>query len=116
VHKAVRSEAEGGEGPADCRPSASPTSHLSESSLELGQLLAIVELFATVGTLTRDQHEEIQSLSSWIHGWQVQEAETLQPPVLQFIRECVCECLCRSKGNVPVYALIQPQIARLSIH
>lgn len=116
MHKQDRAEPEGGDGPADWRSSASPVTNPVESHLELGQLLAVVELFATIQNLTRDQQEEVQSLSSWIHGWLLQEADGLKPPVLQFIRECVRECLSRSKSRGPIYAFIQPPVAQMSIH
>lgn len=116
MHKETHAVTGGGDRVTELCSPVSPASGHSQSHLELDQLLAIVELFANAHSLTKDQQDEIQSLSSWIHGWQLQEADGLQPCVLQFIRECACDCLHRSQGGVPILTLIRSEFARLSLH
>ncbi len=101
--------------PDNGQPDSQIPSHVS-SQVELGQLLAVIELFATVQKLTRHQAEEIQSLSSWVHGWQERDEADLQPATLQFIRECTSECLCRSSGVGLLVALTKPRGARARLH
>lgn len=104
-----------GEDPADSRSAPGPASVPTESHVALDQLLAVAELFAIAQNLTIVQEDEIKSLTSWIHDWQLQEAAGLQPAVLQFIRECACECLCRSSGDIPMTAFAV-RVASLRIH
>lgn len=115
MRKPIRIVSVNADGAADGQRPVLPASAPMEWHMELDQLLAIAELCAIARNLTRHQKNEIRSLASWLQGWQLREAQGLHPAVLQFIRDCACECLGNSRGGVPLQATT-PLVRSARIH